>query len=171
MDDVQFWKIIKKAKSNADGEIEEIAEEVQSQLTELPAAEIQAFDELFRTKMNAAYFWKLWGAAYLINGGSSDDGFEYFRAWLIAQGQKVYEAALADPDSLAKISDPDNDQHECEDLIYVAAEAYQEVEGKELPPLKKSVLPPKEPAGEEWDFDDEAEMSKRLPKLAKKHAP
>src|ERR1043165_7575160 len=125
MDEAQFWKIIKQAKSNADGEIEEIAEEVRSQLSELPAAEIQAFDELLRIKRNAAYTWKLWGAAYLINGGCSDDGFEYFRGWLVSQGQKVYEAALADPDSLAKVADPENDQHECEDILYVAMRAYE----------------------------------------------
>jgi len=26
------------------------------------------------------------GAAYIINGGCSDDGFEYFRRWLVLQG-------------------------------------------------------------------------------------
>jgi hypothetical protein len=29
-----------------------------------------------------------WGAAYLANGGCSDDGFDYFRGWLIGQGRK-----------------------------------------------------------------------------------
>jgi hypothetical protein len=46
-----------------------------------------------------------WGAAYLANGGCSDDGFDYFRGWLIGQGRKVYETVLADPDSLAAHAD------------------------------------------------------------------
>ena len=50
--------------------------------------------------MDRAYRQELWGAAYLINGGCSDDGFVYFLGWLIAQGRDVYQAALPDPDSL-----------------------------------------------------------------------
>ena len=45
---------------------------------QLPAAEIEAFDRLLYEKIDAAYRWSLWGAAYVINGGCSDDGFEYF---------------------------------------------------------------------------------------------
>jgi Protein of unknown function (DUF4240) len=45
----------------------------------------------------------LWGAAFILNGGCSDDGFNDFRGWLIAQGRTVYEAALENPDSLADI--------------------------------------------------------------------
>jgi len=40
----------------------------------------------FRRYLNKAYTWDLWGAAYLINGGCSDDGFEYFRRWLVSRG-------------------------------------------------------------------------------------
>ena len=39
--------------------------------------------------MDDSYRWDLWGAAYLANGGCSDDGFDYFRGWLIGQGRKV----------------------------------------------------------------------------------
>jgi len=35
--------------------------------------------------------------------GCSDDSFDYFRGWLIAQGKDVYLAALHDPDSLADV--------------------------------------------------------------------
>lgn len=41
------------------------------------------------------------GAAYLINGGRSDDGFDHFRGWLLTQGRATWQAALAEPDSLA----------------------------------------------------------------------
>ena len=51
--------------------------------------------------MDSAYCWSLWGAAYVINGGCSDDPFVDFRASLISRGRQVFERALSDPDSLA----------------------------------------------------------------------
>ncbi|MFL6076856.1 MAG: DUF4240 domain-containing protein [Mycobacteriales bacterium] len=39
--------------------------------------------------MAESYQGDLWGAAYLINGGASDDGFDYFRGWLIARTRGV----------------------------------------------------------------------------------
>jgi len=36
-----------------------------------------------------------------VAGGASDDGFEYFRGRLVAQGRAVYDQAVTDPDSLA----------------------------------------------------------------------
>ena len=52
-----------------------------------------------------AYHWDLWGAAYLINGGCSDDGFEYFRRWLVLQGRDVFQAAVSNPDTLAEVAE------------------------------------------------------------------
>jgi hypothetical protein len=36
----------------------------------------------------------MWVAAYLMNGGCSDDGFDYFRGWLIAQGRTTLEQVV-----------------------------------------------------------------------------
>jgi hypothetical protein len=168
MDDTQFWKIIEQAKSEADGDPEAIADKVYEQLIKVPAAEIESFAATLREKVSAAYTWKLWGAAYLLNGGCSDDGFEYFRGWLVAQGRKVYEAALADPDSLAKVADPENDQHECEDILYAPMRAYEGIAGKQLPVQAGRVQAP-EPSGETWDFDDQEATARQLPRLARKY--
>jgi hypothetical protein len=168
MDDAQFWTIIKRAKSDADGDPEAIAEGVHAQLSALTGQEIESFNSMLWTKLAAAYNWKLWGAAYLINGGCSDDGFVYFRGWLITQGEKVYEAALADPDTLAKVIDPENDHYECEDILGVAMRAYEEVTGNSLSPPTGAVQPAT-PAGENWDFNDAEETAKRLPRLARKY--
>jgi hypothetical protein len=51
--------------------------------------------------MSCSYLGSLWAAAYRINGDCSDDGFDYFRDWLITQGRDMFEAAVADPDALA----------------------------------------------------------------------
>jgi hypothetical protein len=47
-----------------------------------------------------------------MNGGCSDDGFEYFRAWLLAQGRDTFEKALEDPDTLAALEDPEGELEE-----------------------------------------------------------
>ena len=81
--------------------------------------------------MAQSYRIELWGAAYLLNGGCSDDCFEYFRGWLITQGRAVYEAVLADPDSLA---DVDNlTDVECEQATHMTADAYRMATGFDPP--------------------------------------
>ena len=81
--------------------------------------------------MADAYTWDLWGAAYLINGGCSDDGFAYFRSWLISRGRAAYEEAVRDPDSLADLVDPDRDDYEFEDLWGLALVVYEERTGED----------------------------------------
>jgi hypothetical protein len=114
--------------------------------------------------MADAYTWDLWGAAYLINGGCSDDGFAYFRAWLISRGQDVYSAALQNPDSLASVVDPDRDDYEFEDLWGIAQEVYEDTTDEQMPEVDSTW--PAEPKGERWDFNDDEQISRRLPRLA-----
>ncbi|MGE3909318.1 MAG: DUF4240 domain-containing protein, partial [Chloroflexota bacterium] len=140
MDVSHFWQLIEESRENAGGDIGEQSAELTDLLAELPPEEILAFDRQFRVLMAEAYRWDLWGAAYVINGGCSDDAFEYFRGWLIAQGERVYREALADPESLVDRAEPDVDG---ESMLYAAADAYQVETGQE-PPL--SVSDPAEPA-------------------------
>src|SRR5438093_10687165 len=105
------------------------------------------------------------GAAYLINGGCSDDGFEYFRDWLISRGQVIYNAAVENPDTLADITEPGRDDYEFEELGYIALEVYEELTGNEMPQLDFQWSA--EPKGRNWDFDDKNEVSRRLPQLTK----
>ncbi|TYB52801.1 DUF4240 domain-containing protein, partial [Nonomuraea sp. PA05] len=116
----------------------------------------------------AAHRADLWGAAYLINGGCSDDGFEYFRCWLVGQGREVYEAALDDPDSLAEYGPvrgcvlDGSDECECEPFMYAPERAHMRVTGHELP--EGTGAHPE--LGGMWDFDDVGEMSRRYPRLS-----
>jgi hypothetical protein len=55
-----------------------------------PAEEIVAAQQVLWDLMAESYTNPLWAAAYVINGGCSDDGFDYFRGWLIAQGREVF---------------------------------------------------------------------------------
>jgi hypothetical protein len=97
-------------------------------LRELSPDEIISFEAAFRRYLNEAYNWDLGGAVYVVHGGCSDDGFEYFRRWLVSRGRDVYEPALADPDSLAQLEvrpGPDG-VWEFEEIYYVAKEVFEE---------------------------------------------
>ena len=106
MNEGQFWQIIAESRAQSDGECKTQAQALLRLLKRLPGDEIIAFELLFNALRRRAYRWNLWGAAYIINGGASDDGFEYFRWWLIGQGERIYEAALRDPDTLADSVEP-----------------------------------------------------------------
>jgi hypothetical protein len=99
-------------------------------LQRLPPAEIIDFERIFSGLVAEAYRRDLWSVVYAINGGCSDDGFVYFRWWLAMQGRDVFEAALADPESLAEINGATEDL-EHEDYGYVAVQAYRAVTGEE----------------------------------------
>ena len=67
------------------------------------------------------------------NGGCSDDGFEYFRCWLIGLGKDKFEQALQNPESITEFTDPDCDFYENEQLLYAGMAAYEQVAGEEMP--------------------------------------
>ncbi|MBA4369242.1 MAG: hypothetical protein C0403_16570, partial [Desulfobacterium sp.] len=96
MDTQKFWKIIEKIKDS-----EEPEEAIKNQLNGLTPEEIVSYQEHFDAFFEKAYRWDLWGAAYIIEGGCSDDGFMDFRYGLISKGKEVYETSLKNPDNLA----------------------------------------------------------------------
>lgn len=154
-----FWRVIRKARAGQDEE--RFQARLQAQLRRLSPAEIVAFERQFQAQIWRANTWDLWGAAYLINGGCSDDCFVYFRFWLVAQGEEVYGAALKQPDSLATRIDPDAG---AEGEWYLPARIYREKTGKQLPDVTPSWA--REPdAKTGWDFDDAAQMRRRYPRL------
>jgi hypothetical protein len=145
-------------------------------LAERPPLEITAAAGVMHALMSRSYLMSLWAAAYLINSGCSDDGFDYFRGWLITQGRDVFEAAVADPDALADLAAvraaaSDGGVLECEDALYLAETAYETATGQELPDgVTTDGYPDLDP---EWafDFDEQAQMQRRLPRLAALYLP
>ncbi len=122
-------------------------------------------DDAFHRISEQGYGWPLWGAAYLLNGGCGDDGFDDFRGWLVTRGRAVFEAALADPDSLADVVTTDElYEVACEDVLGAAWEAHQQLTGRNLP--AGSARAPRPELGEGWDFDDDAEMRRRYPRIS-----
>ncbi len=152
-----FWDVIDQArakgKSCAEG-----ARALERILSELSSTAIEAFARDQENLMRSSYRWDLWGAAFVINGGCSDDGFDYFRGWLMLQGRDVWEAALRDPESLADLSfEGDAD---CEDALYAASKAYEAVAGRSLPSIGD--LRPGGPTGTRWQ---ETDLETLYPKL------
>ena len=169
MNEEKFWQLIENAKARSDGETDAQLENLRENLEKLSPEEIVAFDRLFDKFFWQSYDWKLWAAAYLINGGCSDDGFDYFRAGLILQGEKVFKAALADPETLTEVLDfEDGDLAESsdwaigvEEFLYLPSEVYERLTGEEIP---HEISSRREPSGEDWE---EKDVEKVLPKLAK----
>ena len=160
MNENEFWSVIDRSR---EGGADEQEERLQELLTGRPRDELEAFDRIYREQLVRAYRWDLWGAGYVIAGGMSDDSFDYFCGWLIGQGRDVFEAALADPESLADVPAAAEEEVESEGLRYAVQEAYESTHGEELP--IGGPTPPSEPAGEAWDEDD---VDSRYPRLAAK---
>jgi hypothetical protein len=118
----EFWEIIDKAREEADG-WEDMWDPLVNRLSALDIPDIMLWQRIFGEYQRLSYKNKLWAAAYIINGGCSDDGFDYFRGWLTAQGRTVFLNALKDPESLAEV-DSCEEGVEFEYILGAAATAY-----------------------------------------------
>ena len=109
MDLDAFWRIVDGARSNASCD-EDFLQRIEAHLWELEPDELMEFERQFEKTHTEACSWNLWGAAYLMKGGCSDDGFDYFRAWLMTQGRRTFEKAVKDPDTLAMLPNPERER-------------------------------------------------------------
>ena len=105
----QFWQIIADACQYDPSSAEEWGVRLIEELSRLPADNIVAWNYIFDEVAARAYRTDLLAAAYLINGGASDDGFCYFRCWLIGMGRNIHNNAINDPDSLSAVASRDWD--------------------------------------------------------------
>jgi len=168
MDANQFWNLIDESRrginlDHREGNMDRQVAALTTLLSPLSADEVLEFRELRNELMVQAYTWELWGAAYLLGGGAcSDDMFTYFRSWLISMGRRVFESAVANPDSLAAVVfDSSIEDFFFEDFWSSPNNVLEEKTG-EIP--KSRVKRPPAPSGKQWreESDDLKEM---LPKL------
>jgi hypothetical protein len=170
MSEDRFWELI-DLSSEYEADPARQLEVLKQALLDLSPAELEAFERAFQREQLRAYTWKLWGAAYVINGGASDDGFEYFQRWLISKGREIFNAAVSDPDSLADIlADDTQGPCEFEEFVYVASSVWQEKTG--INPWQDSkgrfpytgAPPANNPSGTPFK-EDENFLAKQYPKL------
>jgi hypothetical protein len=169
-----FWAIIEQAR-NLGGPLHRALETV---LAVMPPEGIVDYRQHYDEYKAALYRWDIWAAAYLIGGGCSDDAFMDFRAGIIAQGRECYQVALTNPDGLADLpliqasalAEDDGVDIFYEEFTYAPLRAYERLTGNgDLFKAQDQRYPrqPREPdMGEDFDFDDSAEMHRRLPRLA-----
>ncbi|MFD0886896.1 DUF4240 domain-containing protein [Streptosporangium algeriense] len=174
MDQDDFWATIERAR-DLDGPLHEALETI---LAGMPAEAVVDYRQHYDEHKAALHRWDVWAAAYLIGGGCSDDSFMDFRAGVIAQGRECYRIALTDPDRLADLplvqasasAGDDGEDIFYEDFTYAPSHAYKRVTGEDglfAAQRERYPRPPEEvDMGEDFDFDDPAEMHRRLPRLA-----
>jgi hypothetical protein len=175
-----FWDTIDAARSRS-GPSQPLGDALASDLAGRSRQDILDYQERFDELHAALYRWDVWAAAYIIGGGCSDDGFLDFRAGLIAQGRDWYQRVSAFPDSLADhpavtavAPEPSQDEPLFDEVAnYAAIEAFERLTGGEedfYDAFSSVRLEPgdaaADPAGEAFDFDDDQQMRRRLPRLA-----
>lgn len=149
----EFWAVIDTCRTSPD---------LERRLVELGFDTVVSFARTNLWLTRRAYSYDLWAAAYTIRGGCSDDSFMDFRDWLISRGQDVYEAAMADPESLAE----DPCEPPFDGLVSMAIfgafeqgpdgqDAYYERVYAGFPPAPR-------PSGEDWEDED---LPARCPRL------
>jgi hypothetical protein len=158
-----FWRLVEDARRDADGDTERQSELLATRLEQLPAQQIADFGEIRHRLDERAYTWEIWGAAYVIDDGCSDDCFRDFRAYLISLGRGPYEAALKNPDSLAPVVE-DAETGDWENADDVAPEAYEDATGEDIPSGDSD--PSGNPRGRGWDDEQQDELVGRYPALA-----
>lgn len=167
MSDDAFWAIIEQTiafEADTDRQTEALAEALRAR----PTDDVLAFSGAFERQLNAAYTWDLWGAGYVVHGGMSDDGFEYFRRWLISKGRTVFQRVLAAPDDLADILAPNSiGALEYEEFAYVAGEVWTSRTNQSLDTFHEragTTFHNGDPSGEPFE-QNAAYLAVRYPKL------
>ena len=72
MDKTAFWKIIEDSKFISSSSYERPVVQ-RAALEKLSPDEIQDFQEAYISLVYNAYTWPMWGAAYVMNDGSSEE--------------------------------------------------------------------------------------------------
>ncbi|WP_177221167.1 DUF4240 domain-containing protein [Lentzea xinjiangensis] len=178
MDLNAFWALVESSGAETSGRDERLRR-LTAALAALPRQEVAEFAVWLDRARRRVDTWAHWQAADVICGGlCSDDGFFYFQAWLVGQGRAVFEAVAASPDALADVPHvrvlasrggvhawADDEWPDWEDLDHVADEVFEGGLDEELARRGVWLLTAPEPAGEQWDFADPAEISARVPRL------
>lgn len=129
MDEDLFWQIVAESLGARDEDAQEMF--LINKLQSYSPMQMIGFRLRTDKLLYDTYNETMWCAAYIMKGGCSDDGFEYFRNWVISRGKDVYYAAKANPDSLvAQVSE--EAEYDFESFWYVALEAFEKMTGKDL---------------------------------------
>ncbi|HEY9677297.1 MAG TPA: DUF4240 domain-containing protein [Drouetiella sp.] len=163
LDENLFWTLISDSKRGTEGDIEEHIEYLTAKLKVLNDQDLIIFSDVLNDKLDKAYRADLWAAAYVDNGGCSDDAFTDWCSGLVLAGKKVYESVLSSPDSLANF-----EVGFSEEFSSVARDIWEERHPNQQMPSKLDTTENRA-IGELFPEDDVSWFCKHLPKLSAKH--
>jgi hypothetical protein len=163
MAEATFWRLMSETRSAAGNDSGTQSELLKERLTQLSPGAILEFARIRHRLDERTYTWDLWGAAYVIEDGCSDDCFRDFRSYLVSLGQGPYEDALSNPDSLASVAQ-DAETGNWKNADNVAADAYSSVTGSDFPLSESDLSGP--PRGTPFNENDIAGLARRYPRLA-----
>ncbi|MBC7814410.1 MAG: DUF4240 domain-containing protein [Burkholderiales bacterium] len=131
MDETQFWQLIDEAREASGDDYERHADMLADKLALLSVKEIEEYQRIFeKLDQRVDHHFDLGEVADFIYGGFDDNGRGDFAAWLIGQGQTVYESVLDSPDNLADfVSIEGREDITAELLSYGAFYAYEKKTG------------------------------------------
>jgi hypothetical protein len=131
LDEDLYWSIIDKSlknTSNQDDQEQFLVREIGT----LTPKQMIGFRLRTDKLLYDTYTSDMWCAGYIMNGGCSDDGFEYFRNWVISRGKNTYYQAKQNPDNLITELNKELEMYDFESFWYVALEAFKHKTGKDL---------------------------------------
>ena len=131
LEEARFWEIVATSLKNSNGEIEQEVILI-NEIAKLSPKEMIGFRLRTDKLLYDTYNSEMWCAGYIMNGGCSDDGFEYFRNWIISTGKKSYYQAKENPDNLISEVSEGKEFYEFESFWYVALEAFKKKTEKDL---------------------------------------
>lgn len=131
LDEDTYWSIVDRSVKSTSNQ-EEQEQFLIADIEKLSPQQMIGFrlrtDKLLADTYNS----EMWCAGYIMNGGCSDDGFEYFRCWVISRGKDTYYKAKANPDYLVHEIVKNADYYEFESFWYVALDAFKLKTGTDL---------------------------------------
>jgi hypothetical protein len=131
LEEESYWVIIENSlKKNSNQSDQELF--LVNEIEKLTPKEMIGFRLRTDKLLFDSYTSDLWCAAYIMNGGCTDDGFEYFRCWLISRGKETFYKAKENPDSLINLVKQDRGIYEFEGFWYVAINAFKNETDKEI---------------------------------------
>jgi hypothetical protein len=130
LDENLYWSIIGGALKRSKGQDEQ-EEYLVSRISKCSLIEIIGFQLRTDKLLFDLYNPSTWCAAYILNGGCSDDSFHYFRAWVISRGREVYYDTLKNPDSLVSEYNEDG-EYDFEMFLSIASEIFMDKTDREL---------------------------------------
>ena len=169
LDEELYWRLIDNSLENSSNQ-EEQAGSLIDEIEKLSHKEMIGFRLRTDRFLHDTYGSEMWCVAYIVNGGCSDHGFEYFRHWLISRGKEAYYTVKENPDRLAEIVNPGVELYDFEAFRFVADDAFERKTGKDLDDFidhdnfktSEGNYPKFEFT---WKEDDSESMKKICPKL------